>query len=99
MDKRKFNSRPKGSKNKRPYPLSGAQSHIAKLWDVYRWGKFVGTYRSTTEVAKVIDKTPMRCWQMANGYNGGTTCGKPITSRTGWTVLNHGEEWGWWEET
>ena len=98
MDKRKFNGRPKGSKNKNEYPRKGSSSHMAKLWDVYKWGRFIGTYRSTTEVSKVIEKTPVRCWQMANGWNGGRNFGRPITSRDGWTVLNHGEEYGWWQQ-
>ena len=98
MDKRKFNRRPKGSKNKNPYPLTGHKSPFAKLWDVYQHGEFIGTYKSTAEVAKVIQKSPVRCWQIANGYQGNKNYGHPIVTQEGWSVLRHGEDYGWWLE-
>ena len=95
-EKKRGRGRPKGSKNKRPYPYKGKDSHMSKLWDVYHHGKFIGTFKSTREVGKVIDRSPVRCWQMAMGWNGGRKTNAPITSKNGYTVLTHGEPWGWW---
>ena len=96
MENKKGRGRPKGSKNRKPYKNTGSSSHMAKLWDVYEHGKFVGTFKSTSEVGKLIGKSPVRCWQMAKGWNGGRKYDYPITSKTGFTVLEHGDPWGWW---
>ena len=87
--------RKKGSKNSVPIP-SGANHWRAKLWDVYRNGEFLGTYKSNAEVSKVIEKSPTRCWQIANGYQGNYKHPHPIITQDGWCVLKHGEQYGWW---
>ena len=96
MEKKKDGrGRPKGSKSKVATPKGKNHWH-AKLWDVYHHGNFIGTFKSQDEVSKVVGCSAMRCWQMANGWNGGRQYDHPITSKNGYTVLPQGDIYGWW---
>ena len=78
--------------------VTGADCHLSKLWDLYQHGEFLGTYKGLEEISELINRSKMRCWQMAKGYNGNRKVNRPITSKEGFTVLAHGESWGWWLE-
>ena len=74
----------------------GKEHHRTKKWDLYEGSRFIGTYDGLAELCSVTGHSPVRAWQMANGYNGNFKKPHPHTDLRGFTILKHGEEFGWW---
>lgn len=74
----------------------GKDHYRTKKWDLYQAGRFIGTYYGLGAVCSVSGHSPMRAWQMANGWNGNHKKPHPHTDTNGFTILAHGEEFGWW---
>lgn len=95
MKQKNQNNEEKNSTTKKYY-ATGKEHHKTKQWDLYQAGKFIGTYYGLAALCSTSGHSPMRAWQMANGYNGNRKKDCPITCTNGFTILRHGEEYGWW---
>jgi hypothetical protein len=81
------------------YVPRGENHPTAKLWDLYKDGEFIGTYKSLVPIAEMLNKTRVYCWQLATGQIAGQNFGHPKKTRDGYEILRHGDPYGWWKET
>lgn len=74
----------------------GPRDNTGSSWDVYQNGEFIGTFPSLTRVGQIINHTPVYCWQMVYGKVSGRNMNRPHTDMAGYTVLKHGDQFGYW---